>query len=714
MKEEWIERIYAGWLGKIIGIRLGAPVEGWTYREIENMFGEIRGYPADYRNFAADDDSNGPLFFLRAMDDASDMRTITPQDVAEALLNYAPYEHGFFWWGGYGVSTEHTAYLNLRNGIPAPRSGSIAQNGKTVAEQIGGQIFIDTWGLAAAGDPDRAAAYARAAASVTHDGNGIYGGIFIAVCVSLAFVETDLGIILDRALTYIPADCEYARAVHAVIDFHAVHPDDWRTCFRYVQENFGYDRYPGNCHIIPNAAVVILSLLYGGGDFSRTLCIAVMCGWDTDCNAGNAGAILGVLTGLPGIDAERWRRPVNDLLICSGVMGSMNIQDIPSSAGHMARLAFAAAGQEVPGNWRKIMEEKEGICHFEFPGSTHAIRVRTDSRSGDNRQPEMTAVNTDEAAFTGKRSLKVTAEPLDAGTRLYIYKQTCYRPDDFNDSRYDPSFSPLVYPGENVHISVMLPEYCRTEAMAAVYVHDRHSGRICHAETVRLEKGRWAELSFRIPQLSGVLLDEAGVFLEIMGPDACFTAKELPVACFIDDLYSDGQPDYTLDASKETEEQWNVQHVEVSQFSRLKGLLRLEDGRIHLSCADFGECYTGSWKWRDYTAVFDIVPETGEWHMVNFRVQGAERSYAAGLLPDGRFALLKNESGYRILEQTDFAWKAGEKYRIRCSAAGSRIDVSVGDRHLSFTDPVRPYLYGAAGLSVRQGSHLSCMSITVS
>ena len=108
------------------------------------MFGEIRGYPADYRNFAADDDSNGPLFFLRAMDDAPDMRAITPQDVAEALLNYAPYEHGFFWWGGYGVSTEHTAYLNLRNGIPAPRSGSIAQNGKTVAEQIGGQIFIDT------------------------------------------------------------------------------------------------------------------------------------------------------------------------------------------------------------------------------------------------------------------------------------------------------------------------------------------------------------------------------------------------------------------------------------------------------------------------------------------------------------------------------------------------------------------------------------------
>ena len=87
-------------------------------------------------------------------------------------MNYAPFEHGFFWWGGYGVSTEHTAYLNLRNGIKAPRSGSVEQNGAAVAEQIGGQIFIDTWGLVAPGNPELAAKYAAQAASATHGGNG--------------------------------------------------------------------------------------------------------------------------------------------------------------------------------------------------------------------------------------------------------------------------------------------------------------------------------------------------------------------------------------------------------------------------------------------------------------------------------------------------------------------------------------------------------------
>ena len=69
MKEKFIEKIYAGWLAKIIGIRLGAPVESWTYEKIRTVYGTVDGYLADYHEFAADDDSNGPLFFLRALED---------------------------------------------------------------------------------------------------------------------------------------------------------------------------------------------------------------------------------------------------------------------------------------------------------------------------------------------------------------------------------------------------------------------------------------------------------------------------------------------------------------------------------------------------------------------------------------------------------------------------------------------------------------------
>ena len=213
MKAEYIEKIYAGWLAKIIGIRLGAPIEGWTYQRIQNVFEELHHYPKDFRQFAADDDSNGPIFLIRALGNSKNGFDITAQDVGEALLNYAPFEKGFFWWGGYGTSTEHTAYLNLRSGIRAPQSGSIAQNGSTMAEQIGGQIFIDSWGLVTPGNPDLAAKYAALAASVTHDGNGVYGGIFIAVCISYAFVEQNIRSMIEKGLSYIPDGCEYTREI---------------------------------------------------------------------------------------------------------------------------------------------------------------------------------------------------------------------------------------------------------------------------------------------------------------------------------------------------------------------------------------------------------------------------------------------------------------------------------------------------------------------
>ena len=158
MVDRYLEKVYAGFLGMNIGIRLGAPVEPtiWTYDRIRNTYGDIHDYVKEFKNFAADDDANGPVFFLRALWDDAANRPLEPQDVARAWLNYAREGVGMFWWGGYGRSTEHTAYLNLKAGIPAPKSGSIEQNGKIIAEQIGGQIFIDTWGLVNPDNPAKA------------------------------------------------------------------------------------------------------------------------------------------------------------------------------------------------------------------------------------------------------------------------------------------------------------------------------------------------------------------------------------------------------------------------------------------------------------------------------------------------------------------------------------------------------------------------------
>src|SRR5690606_298256 len=150
-----------------IGIRLGAPLEPneWSYEKIQEIHGDIRGYVKDYKTFSADDDANGPVYFIRALIDDARGRELTPKDVARAWLNDSREGIGMFWWGGDQISTEHTAYIYLKKGIPAPKSGSAEVNGIIMAEQIGGQIFIDTWGLLFPDNIQKAADYAGIAAS---------------------------------------------------------------------------------------------------------------------------------------------------------------------------------------------------------------------------------------------------------------------------------------------------------------------------------------------------------------------------------------------------------------------------------------------------------------------------------------------------------------------------------------------------------------------
>ena len=164
--------------------------------------------------------------------------------------------------------------------------------------------------------------------------------------------------------------------------------------------------------------------------------------------------------------------------------------------------------------------------------------------------------------------------------------------------------------------------------------------------------------------------------------------------------------DYSVQFAREQEEVWTGLHREISQFTKLKGLMYLEDGELHLSCADFAEAYTGRHDWEDYSAEFTLTPLTGANHMVNVRVQGAIRSYAAGLLPDGKIAILKNDNGYRVLAEAPYAWENGTEYTIIVKAVGNTISVIMDDKEiLKVTDEERPYLRGSVGVSMQNGSH---------
>lgn len=675
--DEYITKVYAGILGKIIGVRHGADIEGWTYDQILNKYGQIGSYVRNYeKNFAADDDTNGFTFFIKAIDDYS---SLTPRKMGLTWLNYIPDRHGFLWWGGYGISTEQTAYENLSNGIDAPFSGGLMQNGTELAEQIGGQIFSDIWGLVCPGDPQKAAELAAKMSSVSHDGEGVYGGMFIAACTAAAFQEKNPLRIIKHGLSIIPEESEYHRVIQKVIEFYQSNPDNWRDCFHFLRENFGYSHYSGPVPIIPNAAIVVLALLYGEGDFSKTINISNMCGWDTDCNTGNAGAIIAVRNGLDGI-ALSWRDPVHDFLACSSVLGSLNMIDLPNFALYVASLSHKLYGSTLPEKWNF----NHHTYHFELPGSTHSFQTESD-------QPCFME-NTDQCSYSGSRSLKIEWKDSqkDVGYRTFV--KTYYSPDDFDDSRMDPAFSPILYPGQTITTTIRTNDI---DVKGRLFVYEKNKQVYLYGETC-LVSNDWTQLTFQVPFLESACMEKAGIELLIKDN----TPSNL--IYFIDSFSLGGKADYSIFFKNSQIEKWNSVHREISQLTYLRGIWTLEDGALvgrynGLSA----ESYTGNYHWKNYRFSAVLVPKKGHDHLILFRVLGGIKSYAFGLGKNDTIVFYKkDEKGFRSLKTYSYAWKLGERIELSVEAFGNRFDCSVYDQYLfSFIDNSVPYLNGAIGFA---------------
>lgn len=672
MIDNYLEKVYAGFLGMNVGIRLGAPVEPtiWTYDRIYQTYGEITGYVKEFKNFAADDDANGPVFFLRALlDDAVD-RPLEPQDVARAWLNYAREGLGMFWWGGYGISTEHTAYLNLKNGIPAPQSGSIAQNGEILAEQIGGQIFIDTWGLVHPGDPKRAADCGQTAASVSHDGNGIWGARFMCAAIAKAFETSDVNEILAAGLAEIPAVCTYRAVCEAVLAFHREKPEDWRACYQMLARDWGYDKYQGVCHIIPNAGVCVMALLYGGGSFCRTVEIATMAGWDTDCNAGNVGTIMGVACGVAGIP-RHYLDPIHDAIVCSGISGYLNILDIPTFCRETALLGYRLRGEEAPEALRRACRPGEVYFDFELPGSTHNIRL------SDHFMCR--AVHSTERAYAGTGSLKILMDRMSRGENCKVYYKPFYTREDFSDERYSPVFSPTAYPGQTVSMKLYLDQWNGNETPGVAPYVRTCSDKKDHVQGyIKLEQGKWIDVTFSIPDVDGDQVDEVGFLLESYTPAKFKTLG----AVYLDEFTISGKSRYTIDIRKQKKN-----FASITPFSTDHGAWDLYGGTLNLMRCEPAFAYTGNYYAADYVCGASVTPNHGTSHLLIARAQGAMRGYAGGLGEDGKLTLLKNDFGFTTLAECGFDWTLGRTYRVELRCQGSRISLWVdGQEKLSAED----------------------------
>jgi hypothetical protein len=325
------DRIYGAWLARCAGCTLGKPVEGWHHEKIKKYLTAANSYPLTtyipamtefpdglalhknylgttlgrIKNMVRDDDIDYTVLGLVTLEKFG--REFTTSQIGEMWLRTMPF------WSVY--TAEAVAYRNLVNEIDPPLT---ADFGNPYREFLGALIRADMWGYVNPGNPLIASEFAFRDASLSHMGNGIYAEMWAAACIAAAFSISDPLKVIETGLGFIPRNSRLAQAIRQTIDWCERY-SNWEKVLKEIIHQ--YECY-SEIHTINNTCLIVMGLLFGGGDLERTLCITLMGGYDTDSNCATAGSIVGMMVGAESLP-EKWILPLNDKLE-SMVMGFGN------------------------------------------------------------------------------------------------------------------------------------------------------------------------------------------------------------------------------------------------------------------------------------------------------------------------------------------------------------------------------------------------------
>jgi len=668
--DDYFARIYAGLLGKMAGVYFGRPVEGWSYERIAATIGPVEGYIHERLGLplvVTDDDLSGTLAFLRAIPEQNFPQDLHPQHVAAAWLNNIVPGRTILWWGGLGNSTEHTAFLRLLEGVPAPLSGSAALNGPIVAEQIGAQIFIDGWAMLCPGDPARAVGLAAAAARVSHDGEAVYAAQLIAAMEAAAFVEPDIARLLELGLAHIPAESTVARLARALLALRGREPD-WRAARAWLALHYGYDRYPGNCHVVPNHGVVLLALLWGDGDMARSLAIAVEAGWDTDCNAGNVGCLLGIRGGLSSIPAAL-RAPMNDRLYIPSADGARAVTDALHEALWVANIGLRWRGAPL------LAPAGSARFHFAMPGSTQGVAAT----------PGLALDNPDGAGLRLRWG--------EAGAPRRALGATFIPPEALEMPGYELLAAPALYPGQTLRARVVAgagnPAPARCRLSVAVY-RDDDSLATLEGPELSLAPGLAGELSWRLPDTGGAPIAGAGLAIAGAGPGELRLER----------LGWEGAADGPLTPRGPGGRAWRRAWVDAADH-----YARKEDGALQIvQNAGRGLLIGGSQAWADYRFEATLSSTMAGAMGLAVRVAGLRRYLALLLSARGLARLVRVWDGAEeVLATASHPWQVGREQRVALEATGDRLRAWAGGSLLMEAAAPGGPLQGAVAILVETG-----------
>lgn len=292
-KEMLTDKIHGCWLGKNIGGTMGTPYEG--KREML----DIDGFKTKPGEVLPNDDLDLQLIWLHAAEQEG-LHKLSANILAEYWVSFIPAH-----WNEYGVGK-----CNLKAGFLPPLSGEFGN--EDWKNSNGAWIRSEVWATMAPGFPNIAAKYAFMDACVDHGiAEGTHAEVFTATLESYAFFESDIRKLIELGLSRIPEECEVAKKIRFVIECYDK-GIDYREVRELLVKDFkkNLDWFQAPC----NVAFVAIGLLYGEGDFKKSMIYAINCGDDTDCTGATVGAILGIVYGKKGIP-EDWAAYLGDNLV---------------------------------------------------------------------------------------------------------------------------------------------------------------------------------------------------------------------------------------------------------------------------------------------------------------------------------------------------------------------------------------------------------------
>lgn len=334
-------KIRGGWAGQMIGVSFGAPTEFDSQgRIIEGPLPPWR--PERVSNAIEQDDLYVEMTFAEVMDRKG--LDATSADFGEAFRT-----------SRYNLWHANAAARRLlQSGVTPPDSGRPQYNPH--ANDIDFQIESDFIGLMTPGLPRAARDFCERVGSVMSSGDGFYGGIFVSSMYSAAFFETDAVRIVEAGLAALPAQSGYAAIIRDVLAWHKASPGDWRATWKQILDKWdNADACPDgalrpfNIDARLNGAYVALGVLYGSGDFGRTIEIATRAGQDSDCNPSSAAGILGVMIGYDRIP-DHWKRGIPAIAGRKFAFTSYSFNDIVVSSVRRAEGVIERGGGRIEGD----------------------------------------------------------------------------------------------------------------------------------------------------------------------------------------------------------------------------------------------------------------------------------------------------------------------------------------------------------------------------